>query len=187
MLANDEEFFLYGGALGSTNGALPPPANSADAYKLFAASPDSPFQFGILESALSDGTTRYISYGASANAPSENLGFYFSGLRTAGFGVIDYLSSNESLNADVESTTLIQLNMTQQGSPVWSNNSLPPSVLPRAGAEIVWLPLSEKGILVAIGGVVDPVFASVNQTLNASSRAESVCLSNQTLLTISNF
>jgi hypothetical protein len=187
MLANDYEFFLYGGVLlDVTNGALTPPANSVDAYNLYAASQGSYFQLGILESALPDDITRYITYGASVSAPSENLGFYFAGLRTADFGEMYYLSANESLNADVESTTLIQLNMTQQGNPMWSNNSLPLGVLPRAGAEIVWLPFSEHGILVAIGGVIDPVFASFYLVLNASSTAESVCLFYRTLFIATN-
>jgi hypothetical protein len=186
MLANDDEFFLYGGVLDATNGALTPPANSVDAYNLYAASQGGQFHLGILETALPDAITRYITYGASVSAPSENLGFYFAGLRTADFGEMYYLSGNESLNPDVESATLIQLNMTQQGNPVWSNNSLPPAVLPRAGAEIVWLPFSEHGILVAIGGVVDPAFATINQTLNAASTAESVCLSYQTFFIATN-
>jgi hypothetical protein len=54
--------------------------------------------------------------------------------------------------------------MTQQESPEWSNYSLPSSVPPRAKAEIVWVPLSEHGILVAIGGVINPAFATPNFT-----------------------
>ena len=64
--------------------------------------------------------------------------------------------------------------MSTQGQETWTNSSLPTSVPGRANAELVWVPVSEKGVLVAIGGVIDPVFANVNQTLNASDTADSV-------------
>jgi hypothetical protein len=67
--------------------------------------------------------------------------FYFGGFRAANFGEILYDSSNET--ADVESTTLIQLNMTQD-SAIWLNTSLPSSVPPRANAEIIWVPFSNR-------------------------------------------
>jgi hypothetical protein len=66
--------------------------------------------------------------------------------------------------------------MTQQESPEWSNYSLPSSVPPRAKAEIVWVPLSEHGILVAIGGVINPAFATPNFTYDPLTVTQSVRL-----------
>jgi hypothetical protein len=69
---------------------------------------------------------------------------------------------------------MIGIDMTTQGKETWKNTTLPTTVPGRANAELVWVPVSEKGILVAIGGVLYPAYANVNQTNNASSTSISV-------------
>lgn len=168
MFANDYEWYLYGGLLEQTDAFAAPSANSVDSYRLYSSNPNTQSSSGFSNSNLSTGVTQYITYGASVSAPSENLGFYFGGLRAADFGEIDYGTSNESMNADVECATLIQLNMTTQQNVMWSNESLPSSVPLRADAQIVWVPLSEHGILVAIGGVINPVYSTIYQADNST-------------------
>lgn len=174
MFANDYEWFIYGGLYQDTDEYNPPAADSVAAYEVYASGPPKQFDPGYILDTLPSGITRYITDGASVSVPSENLGFYFGGLRSASFGPIYYLPGNDTLNADTESTTLIQLNMTVQQKEEWTNYSLPSTVPGRANAEIVWVPVSEQGILVAIGGVINPSYANINQSDNAADTAESV-------------
>jgi hypothetical protein len=177
MFANDYEWFTYGGLLSVTDAYPTPAENAVAAYEAFAYGPPKQFGQGYILEQLPSGITRYVTDGAAVSVPSENLGFYFSGLRSETFGPIyfDPGSANASLNADTVSTTLIELNMAVQQKETWTNYTLPTSVPGRANAEIVWVPVSKQGILVAIGGVIYPAYANVNQTDNAAQTAESVC------------
>jgi hypothetical protein len=96
--------------------------------------------------------TRYVSNGAGTSAPSENLGFYFSGMRAPDWGPIYYDDSS----ANVTANTLITVDMSTMRSEKWTNTTLPDNIQPRANAELAWIPVSEKGVLVAIGGVTSP-------------------------------
>lgn len=176
MLANDYEWFTYGGQLALTDAFKAPAADSVASYQVYPSGPPKAFNKGFILNTLDSGITRYITDGAAVSVPSENLGFYFGGLRSASWGPIYYLPGpqNQSVNADQLSLTLIELDMTVQGKEKWKNSTFPTSVPGRADAELVWVPVSEKGILVAIGGVLFPAHANVNQTNNASSTAISV-------------
>ncbi len=177
MFANDFEWFTYGGQLAMTDAFKSPSADSVAAFQVYPSGPPKAFNKGFILDTLDTGITRYVTDGASVSVPSENLGFYFGGLRSASWGPIYYLPGpkNQSVNADQLSLTMIEIDMTTQGKEKWKNSTLPNSVPGRANAELVWVPVSEKGILVAIGGVVFPAYANVNQTNNASSTAISVC------------
>ena len=93
-----------------------------------------------------------MTNGAGVTAASENLGFYFSGMRAADWGPID---SNTNF-ADTPANTLIEIDMSTMRSEKWTNNTVPSTVPPRANAELVWIPVSTQGVLVAIGGVYPP-------------------------------
>jgi hypothetical protein len=179
MFANDFEWFTYGGLLSLTDAYPTPAENSVAAYEAFASGPPKQFSSGYILEQLPDGITRYVTDGAAVSVPSENLGFFFSGLRSDTFGPVyfDPGSANASLNADTVSETLIELDMAIQQKETWKNYTLPTTVPGRANAEIVWVPVSKQGILVAIGGVIYPSYANVNQTDNAAQTAESVCFS----------
>ena len=177
MFANDYEWFTYGGLLADTAAYSNPDSQSVAAYEQYPSGPPKQFSPGYILDDLPDGITRYVTYGAGVSIPSENLGFYFGGLRSASWGEIVLTPGvqNQSLNADVNSLTLIELDMSVQQQEKWTNHTLLPDVAPgRASAEIAWVPVSEQGILVAIGGVIDPAYANVNQTNNASTNAASV-------------
>ncbi|RDW58120.1 kelch repeat protein [Coleophoma cylindrospora] len=187
MFANDYEWWTYGGLLQLTDAYDAPASDSVAAYQVYSSPNAKQFQQGFVLKRLPSGISRYITDGASVSVPSENLGFYFSGLQAENFGPIYYLpgTQNSSENADVESETLIQLNMTSQQQEVWSNFTLPSSVPPRANAEIVWVPVSEQGILVAVGGVINPSYANINQTNNAANAAASQRISPTFMSTVS--
>jgi len=176
-MANDGEWFTYGGLLAITDAFSAQAADAVAGYEAYSFGPPKQFEPGYVVKQLPTGMTRYVTDGAAVSVPSENLGYYFGGLRSDSFGPIyqDPGIRNASFNADTLSQTMIELDMTGlQGSEVWSNLTLPTEAPGRASAEIVWVPVSEKGVLVAIGGVVDPAYANVNGTNNQSTNAQSV-------------
>ena len=69
---------------------------------------------------------------------------------------------------------MIMLDFSNEPAEIWTNLTLPSSVPGRASAELVWIPVSEKGVLIAIGGAIDPSYANVNQSNTPSVNALSV-------------
>ncbi|RYP51994.1 hypothetical protein DL768_002790 [Monosporascus sp. mg162] len=161
MLANDHEFFLYGGLLRRTDAYSPPDANEVLSYQVsqYGIQKDG-FQPGFVEKELPEGMTRYVTYGGAVNAPSENKAWYFGGMRAEEWGPIFYPSSNTSINPTNISHTLITLDMAVQQQEVWTNDTLPQEIRGRADPEVVWVPVGEQGILVVLGGVSYPDFAT---------------------------
>ena len=89
MLANDHEWFLYGGLPRDTDGydMLP---NTVLQYQESQYGVDKPaFIPGFSIKTLPKGMTPYIAYGGAANVPSENKAFYFSGMSSLSKEVID--------------------------------------------------------------------------------------------------
>ncbi len=175
MFANDFEWLIYGGMVQKTDSFTAQAANSYAVYEVYPQGASSKSTVGgfILDD-LPDGMTRYITDGAAVSVPSENLGFYFAGLKSNTSGPIYEISGNLSENADTLSPTLITANLTLQQHESWANATLPDTVPGRASAEIVWVPVSEMGVLVAIGGVINPAYMTVFQSDNATQLAESV-------------
>lgn len=99
-----------------------------------------------------DEVTRYITNGAGVSAPSENLGFYFSGMHAKNYSEI---RSAQQYQANETSDRLITVDMSDWRQPKFANDSIE-GATGRANAELVWLPVSEAGVLVAIGGVPNP-------------------------------
>ncbi|OAQ89884.1 galactose oxidase/kelch, beta-propeller [Purpureocillium lilacinum] len=161
LLGNDAEFFLYGGTM-LKNSALyeEPPADSILKYTAYQYGVDKPlFKTGLLDARLDNGVNRYVSYGAGVSAPSENMAWYFSGLTAPGRGPFYSNSNNASTRALNVSNTLISLDLTTQLSEKWSNDTLPDKIKGRSNAEVVWVPVGKRGILVVLGGVVYPEWA----------------------------
>ncbi|KAK3319276.1 hypothetical protein B0H66DRAFT_575753 [Apodospora peruviana] len=160
LLANDHEFFLYGGLLKETSEFPEPPGDSVLKYEEYQYGVEKPgFLPGFGLKNLPKGMTRYLAYGGAANAPSENKAFYFSGLRSPSFGPVHVPGGSPDSNAVNVSNTLVVLDMTTQQQEKWSNVTLPSGVKGRANPELVWVPVGEQGILVALGGVIYPDFA----------------------------
>ncbi|KAJ6179241.1 hypothetical protein N7519_009702 [Penicillium mononematosum] len=184
MFANDNEFYLYGGMLSNTGSSDPPPANQVLSY--------AAHQYGTYRSSwapnwkqeyLPTNVTRYITNGAAASAPSENLGFYFSGMRAPDWGDFNLNQLQSNQTAD----TLITLDMSVMSDGKWTNDTLPSYIPTRSNAELVWVPVSESGVLVAIGGVVEPIQFFRNDKENSSRTAESERISPTFMETVSVF
>ncbi|KAF7712869.1 Uncharacterized protein PECH_001977 [Penicillium ucsense] len=165
MFSNQNEFYLYGGMPRLTNSSDQPPADQILSFE--------GYQYGAYRNnwgpgwhseKLSSNVTRYITNGAGVSVPSENIGFYFSGMRDANWGSITY----DQLNANMTANTMITVDMSKMGDAAWRNQSLPAEVPGRANAELVWVPVSDSGVLVAIGGVVNPAQFYPNTGLNTS-------------------
>lgn len=153
MFANDDEFILYGGLTRLTDSSQgPPAANLVLGYEQdqYGLGQTINWQPGFLPKYLTDGVTRYITDGGAVSAPSENLGFYFSGVHGQNWGTIE----DGDQSANVTANTLITVNMSTMRNETWSNNTLPDNIPGRINAELVWIPVSQSGVLIAIGGVL---------------------------------
>lgn len=178
LLGNDDEFFLFGGMLTDTlvNRGTEPNDDAVLEYIGYSYGVDKPAATGqFTPQVLDNEVTRYIAYGGAANVPSENLAFYFSGLRNPTWGDIYYPTNASSgpTTASVVSDTLITLDLATQNEETWSNATLPDDISGRATAELVWVPVGEQGILVALGGAVYPEFvesAHYSDNMTASVR-----------------
>lgn len=160
LLANDDQFFFYGGALASQSESWTvPPGSQVIEYQVYAYGPDKPlWKPGFSTRTLPGGVTRYIAYGGSASAPSENKAWYFSGLAAKDRGPINF--PGEPIPS-VPSNTLIEVDMKEQYHETWTNRTVPDTIQPRANPELVWVPIGEQGILVVLGGVVYPEWDNV--------------------------
>jgi hypothetical protein len=121
---------------------------------LYDAPEGSNVQLGIPNTNYAPESENFLprTNGAGANAPSENLGFYFGGMWNANGD--KFTSSIPPAN---RSTDLIKVNTFNQGHADWQIYPLNESITPwRAEAGLVWLPVSTQGVLLAIGGVTAP-------------------------------
>lgn len=158
---------LYRGLLSNTLASSAPADDEVLSYEVNPAGSDSQPKF--VNTHLPDGITRYVTNGAGVSSVSEKLGFYFSGMRGTNWSAIvaDDGSANTLAN------TLITVNMSTVGQETWSNSSLD-GIRARANAEIQWLPVADQGVLVAVGGVINPEALTTAQGLNDSQIAASV-------------
>lgn len=189
MFTNDGELYLYGlvfylrivshspdfsSGLPRLSDAISPQSSQAVlGYEAYQYGPDRPsWAPGFYQGSLPDDVTRYVTNGAGVSAPSENLAFYFSGMRAPEWGPIYYDDSS----ANVTANTLIQVDMSTMRAEEWTNITIPDDIPPRANAELVWVPVSDRGLLVAIGGVIEPeeIWArGLNDSQQDESRAQS--------------
>jgi hypothetical protein len=178
LLANDAEFFLYGGLLTATDVYAPPDANEILYYQGFQYGPQRDnFRSGFGQDHLPTNMTRYITYGGAANAPSENKAWYFGGMHSPTWGESTMPLINASTNPVNVSNTLITLDMTTQNSEAWHNVTLPPAIPGRANPEVVWVPVGSQGILVVLGGVVYPDYNNAYTTSDKEAQSVSTCRS----------
>jgi hypothetical protein len=168
----------------NTDSSQPPPDDQVLSYAAYQYGPyKSVWAPGWTQESLSDNVTRYITNGAEASVPSENMGFYFSGMRASDWGdfTLDTLESN------VTADTFITLDMSVERTGEWTNTTLPSYVPGRSGAELVWVPVSTSGALVAIGGVINPIEMFKLQKSNSTRTEESEALSPTFMETVSVF
>lgn len=145
-----------------TDGTNPPPAEVILGYEAYEGSASiEGWKPGFEQKSTDNSVTRYVTNGAGVSVPSENLGFYFGGM----YGPTGDLVEGGNGSTYSIATSLIAVNMTAMRNETWRNISLPAHISGRANAEIVWLPASESGILVVIGGVTNPEILSPNDNL----------------------
>jgi hypothetical protein len=164
LLYNNEQFFLYGGLLQKTDTATPPVGDQVLSYEKYPQGPSLAFSPDFINKPLGENNTRYITYGGAASAPSENLAWYFSGLRSPTWGPIYTAAgaaANVNLSASEVASTLITLDMAERRDETFTNVTLPSKIDGRANPELVWVPVGDRGILVALGGVVFPDFVTI--------------------------
>lgn len=162
LLYNNDGFFYYGGLLQRTNSLDDPPGDRVRGFRAYSSRPGVDIQPQFIDDVLDKGLTRQIAYGGAASAPSENMAWYFSGLRAANSGPVyvpNGVARNLSNAALVVVNSMVTLDMTTQQQERWDFKNFT-DVPGRANAEVVWVPVGARGILVVLGGVVDPDFAT---------------------------
>ncbi|KAH6610556.1 hypothetical protein Trco_000576 [Trichoderma cornu-damae] len=175
LLANDDQFFFYGGLpLGNSAQYAAPTKDNLLAYEAYSYGADKPLfnpGFHTFDN-LPTNVSQFVTYGGAANAPSENLAWYFSGMSSQSGGSI-FSNFNDTTRPSNISNFLITVNMTAQGYQTWSNKTLPSTVKGRASPELVWVPVGAKGVLVALGGVVFPEYANATHVSQNAKASES--------------
>ncbi|KAJ8114355.1 hypothetical protein ONZ43_g4924 [Nemania bipapillata] len=173
MLANDDEFFLYGGLLKNTMAYDIPDGDEVLAYQVsdYGLVKDG-FRPGYTNDKLPENMTRYVAYGGAANAPSENKAWYFGGYRSPSWGPIYQPSGITADNPTNVSNHLITLDLSTQQSETWSNATLPDIIPGRADPSVVWVPVGEHGILVVLGGVSYPAYNNPTQKSQNEAQSE---------------
>ncbi|KFZ19739.1 hypothetical protein V502_03486, partial [Pseudogymnoascus sp. VKM F-4520 (FW-2644)] len=186
LLSNDGEYLAYGGLLTGSVGLSPPDADSSRGYQRYwYGGEGKKFDPGFLDTHITAGITRYVGFGAGVSVPSENKGYYFGGMQARSHGPVNYPSGNKTTDPTVYSRDLISVDMTKQMEEVWTNKTIKSDVPGRASPEIVWVPVGKNGVLVVVGGVVDPVFANFTFTLDDAKKANSQTNSPSFLSTVS--
>lgn len=169
LLGNDDEFFLYGGYYLAYSQVQDPSPKAISGYQGYSYSQDKPsWSPGFVPEQLGADVNSFIAYGGAANAPSERLSFYFSGLTSPQHGPMTSAKKMTDFNI---SDTLITLDSSTQNYEKWSNDTLhgKGSMKGRASSEMVWVPVGKRGILVVLGGVLYPPWAEKNQNLTDQS------------------
>lgn len=149
-----------------------PPKNTIWGYEAYQYGTAKPrWEPTAVTETTGDEVTRYITNGAGVSAPSENLGFYFSGMHGANYSEI---RMSKLYQANETSDRLITVDMSEWREPKFSNDSIK-GATGRASGELVWLPVSGSGALIAIGGVTNPeVLFTGNDSANETLWEENV-------------
>ncbi|OAL30939.1 hypothetical protein AYO20_08524 [Fonsecaea nubica] len=152
MFADYDEFYAYGGMYYVSGDTVTDRTVSVPLYDI---PPDSNVVAGVPNIAYSPESGSFIkdiTNGAGANAPSENLSFYFSGKYNADGTAFSYFLPPKDY-----SPWLIKVDTKLQGHADWSREDLTLSnITLRSEGALVWIPASTQGLLIAIGGVVYP-------------------------------
>ncbi|KIX01879.1 uncharacterized protein Z518_09606 [Rhinocladiella mackenziei CBS 650.93] len=155
MFADYDEFYAYGGLFDSSGNTQ---TDRTVSCPLYDAPEGSNVQLGEPNTNYAPQSGSFISdiaSGAGANAPSENLGFYFSGMYNEDGTPFSYFGPPRDI-----SNWLIQVDTSIQGAADWrqlyiNQASNPVNVTLRVEGALVWVPASTQGLLIAIGGVVN--------------------------------
>lgn len=160
---------LNSGEFSGTAPAIPP--NQTLGYQAYSSTPGQTIANETVPVTLT--ISNYIAAGAGVNVPSESLGFYFSGLVASGEVQIVF----EGTKGEVPNTlasSMIRFDMSNPQNPTGLSLPLPDYVAPRASAELVWIPVSSQGVLIAIGGLANLTALDLNINFTSSDHSSSV-------------
>lgn len=159
LFANDHQFVDYGGLTPyKDSNALDSPDEVLIYQESWYGASGKAFKPGFLKQKLKNGTTRYVTSGGAVSVPSEDKGFYFSGSKNNASGPVYAWASDNDTDPNALSNTFITVDMAMQEGEIFTNDTLPADIASRAGSELAFVPIGEEGILVAIGGVTDPIW-----------------------------
>ncbi|KAK5045845.1 hypothetical protein LTR84_008938 [Exophiala bonariae] len=172
MFADDYEFYTYGGLSLTEAGEKADLINNRLYQPEAGSTKQNPY-----ENWTPDFDTHYtptppisknVTHGAGVSIPSEHLGFYFSGMQTESGGFLIAYTGLDPVSHTLDN--MLKIDMKTISDATWTNTSLPDHVRGRGSASLVWLPVSDQGLLLAIGGVKNPVDVFVDYSSNASSQ-----------------
>lgn len=129
-------FYQFGGAF--TNGT--PSAFSMWTYDVLFD------RWQRTETKAGGGTTQRVAYGAGTHIDGLGLGFYFGG----------YMSNQTDSNWTGEPVATSDIIRFEYTTGFLSNNSGPADNVGRAEGQMVYLPISDNGVLAYFGGIEDP-------------------------------
>lgn len=184
MFATDDAFYLFGyvqqawpsqlltsSHSGELAGITAIPANETLGYQVYPSTSGQTITNETVRMTLA--ISNYIAAGAGVNVPSESLGFYFSGLVAPnGVQIVNDQTPGELPNTLVSS--MIRFDMSNPQNPTGLSLPLPDYVAPRASAELVWIPVSSQGVLIAIGGLTKLVASDLEINFTSSDHSSSV-------------
>ena len=176
MLANNASFFLYAGLTSLEESLYQIPDDKyVLAYERYSYGLSKPlFHQGFKDTETDQDVSTYIAYGGGVSVPSENKGWYFSGLQAPFGGPAYTYPTNQSTNATTIANSMVTLDFGVQYQQHWSNKTLPSHIKGRANPEVVWVPVGEQGILVVLGGVIDPEWVDTSGDHESSDPEKSV-------------
>ncbi|ETN46419.1 uncharacterized protein HMPREF1541_00603 [Cyphellophora europaea CBS 101466] len=154
MFHDDDEFYAYGGAYINRE-LLSSRTVACVVYDEQEGEEVDPVQPNPLYAPEGGSFIRSIAYGAGASVPSENLSFYFGGMQMQDGSQIGYF--RRPSDRMVVSRTLITVDTAEQKNADWQYiDPTSDTILTRAHARMVWIPVGEQGLLIVVGGVLAP-------------------------------
>ncbi|KPI42067.1 uncharacterized protein AB675_5666 [Cyphellophora attinorum] len=152
MIADNDEIYVYGGAF--SNPALVDNVVFSDVLFDPTIGRENTLRNANPAYRPNDGAFQVkLTAGAGANAPSESRGFYFGGLKRPDNQAIGVDDGIDNLTL---SDGLVIVDTTEQTVSHWTIPALGVGIQSRAEATLAWIPAGEQGMLVAVGGVLNP-------------------------------
>lgn len=107
-------------------------------------------------------SARLYTSGSWTSAPTENLAFWFSGMQSAESQPLDFSANTGSPGqANTSASVFVEFDLSVNTNAT-SRNLTWPGADPRAEGALVWLPYSQRGILLAFGGIQVPADMSIS-------------------------
>ena len=117
-------------------------------YFLYPRNDSSQFFRGLDVTYHIQGLDHVLSHSTSLSVPNEELAFHFSG---AVWTVAVLYAETWSI-----AHSLIEVQLSDYGQARFVNMTLPANVHGRVGAEAIWIPTGARGLVLVLGGVVNP-------------------------------